>query len=64
MEQCRLLVQQKRQQISELEDTLAIVQHENENWERDYEILTRRKEHIERELRIAKNLENTQTTDA
>lgn len=62
MEENRITVRQKAHQVSELEDSLAILQHENEKWERDYEILMRKTEQIERELRIAKNLENAALT--
>lgn len=59
LEQTRKIVHQKRQQINELEDTLAVLQHESENWERDYDILMRKKENLERELRLAQNLEHS-----
>ena len=59
MEQCRTVAQQKRKQVNDLEDSLAVVQHENEQWERDYDILVRKKEQLERELRIAQNIEST-----
>ena len=59
MEQCRTVAQQKRKQVNDLEDSLAAVQHENEKWERDYDILLRKKKQLERELRIAQNIEST-----
>eukprot|EP00210_Caulerpa_lentillifera_P005381 g5143.t1 len=58
VEQSRVLVQQKKEQISELEDTLAMLQHENENWERDYSILVHKNEKLERELQLARKLES------